>query len=285
MSNKPPNGPSLWSLPDNPYSQPAEEPPAPPPEAPKKPRRGFFKSVLFTFLKLLILIVFVVAGCEIISTQVGDGDLPWLRTVGKSDPSINSLLGENRTEGFSKRMNEIDDALFWEGLQPSLKLLDATAPEMARWVVELHDKKRIVYNFDLPFDHPAYERTVAFQTPLFSTLLLAPGFYDEPDLDKAAILAHEYRHYRQNFPKTMAERGKQLLTLKLFTDPDSNRLEDEAYLYQASFYEAYGEIPLWLQGVLEAKHLGKRVRDWGPDAKTLRRTDCRKRNAATGACE
>lgn len=205
--------------------------------------------------RLLLLLLAVIGLCRLVDAALGPDVVPGFRPVDTGRARTLILMSGNLTRGFGARADELDGDLYWEGLQGTVRLLELANPDVARWLLERHDRKRIVYNFRIPMDHPAYAGTLAFQSPVVPYLLLAPGFWEESDLDKAAVLVHEYRHSRQNFAKTMAERGWQLLTLKVLYAPDDNRLEDEAYLYQYGFYRAFGMNPGWLEYLLKQRDL------------------------------
>ncbi len=206
-------------------------------------------------LRFILLLLAVIGLCRFIDSALGPDRLADFQAVDTGRAQTLILMSGNLTQGFGSRADALDGDLYWEGLQGTVRLLELANPEIAGWLIDLHDRKRIVYNFRIPLDHPAYAGTLAFQSPVVPYLLLAPGFWEESDLDKAAILVHEYRHTRQNFAKTMAERGWQLLTLKVLYAPDDNRLEDEAYLYQYGFYRAFGMKPPWLEYLLRQRAL------------------------------
>lgn len=194
--------------------------------------------------ELLMLALAVVGLCHVLDYVIGDGALPGFRP-GKIKPA--------QLEAGHPMLKSSGKKDYLRALAAPIAILQATSPPIARWVTDLQKKDRIIYRFELPIDHPSYAGSLAFQSPLISYLLLSPGFWEQSDLDEAAILAHEYRHHRQNLFKLIAERASQVLSLRVIHDPDNNRLEDEAYLYQEKFYRAAGHVPDWLRDLLHRR--------------------------------
>lgn len=200
---------------------------------------------------MALLLLAVTGLCRLAELAMGPDEVSRFKSVDVS-PRIAALVSGNATAYLGPDPAP-DEA--WHALQPTLQLLEAANPDIAAWLSDLHARNRIVHGFRLPIDHPAYEGSLAFQSPVIPYLMLSPGFYAEPDIDKAAILAHEFRHSRQNFAKVVGERAWQGFTLKVFFKPDDTRLEDEAYLYQSDFYKAYGLRPSWLEYLLRERGL------------------------------
>lgn len=175
----------------------------------------------------------LVGVCHCLDAYWGDGALPGFKAV--------------RAIQKQAHITPVSTTDVTQALKATRGILQQTSPAVAEWVWDLQRRDRIIHHFQIPIDHPDYTVTLAFQSPMVHYLLLAPAFWQQSDIDKAAILVHEYRHSRQNVAKVLAVRGWQFLTLQAVFRPDANQLEDEAYQYQAHFYQAVGNVPFWLE--------------------------------------
>lgn len=178
----------------------------------------------------------MIGACLVLDKIIGDGPLPTF-IPGKYKIQTTPITQPKSTKDYQT------------ALQPVFQILRGTNPQIAFWLKQ----QTIQYQFVFPIDHPQYKETKALHVPFVNMLILGPSFWKETELDKAAIIAHEYRHSRQNFAKVIGERTSQLLSLQTFINPDATRLEDEAYLYQAAFYKAVGTEPDWLRYHLQAR--------------------------------
>jgi hypothetical protein len=197
--------------------------------------------------RIAILVILAVLGaCAVLDKFIGDGPLPQFATA----VHLGGIL--NVTKPAEDPPPDRRD--YEAALQPAIGILRATAPDIAQWVTRHRDSGSIVYEFALPVEHArSTTGTLAFLLPAVDMLVLTRDFWEQTDVDKAGILVHEYRHSRQNLTRKIVERGSQVLSLQIFHDPEATTLEDEAYLYQLSFYHALGQEPAWLRYHLRAR--------------------------------
>jgi hypothetical protein len=188
----------------------------------------------------LVTVLVVIGLGRVYDLAVGDGAIPAFTTRELTPLERERLVFQNTTAPLAQSNPARPSAEYWRGLQPTLALLRSVNPSVAEWVMGLYREGRIVFDLSLPVDHPAYQNTLAFQSPVVPYLMLAPGYWQQSDLEKAAILVHEYRHHRQSFPKLLSERMAQVLSLQVLFNPDATLLEEEAYRYQGEFYRALG---------------------------------------------
>jgi hypothetical protein len=126
----------------------------------------------------------------------------------------------------------------WQALQPTLSLLWAINPDIAVWLKQLNRHNRILWK-----THPTL-----FNWPVLASyewrlnyFYLGPRFWKLSEGDKAAVIAHEYFHYKQNKFWMVGDTVLETLTGKL---PEyGSRTEDEAHLYQLYAYKAMEMAP------------------------------------------
>ncbi len=193
----------------------------------------------------------------------GDGKLPAFNNIATQ---YAKEIHQNTTTKFiqDKIASEqpISDEEIWQHMQPTLKLLKALSPEIAQWVEDLHQAGKIRYTKEHPegnscgFDHISGELHLH---KVFFTL--------DKDGEKAAELAHEYRHARQNKWKVVShfispqhlynywgEKAAKKIGKKVSTEQwiYGSRIEDEAHLYEKQACQAMGisssGVDLYLTG-------------------------------------
>lgn len=131
-------------------------------------------------------------------------------------------------------IRETDSAeAHWHALQPSLSILKAINPDIAHWINRLNQNHRMLWK----------QHATLFNWPVLAsydwrndTFYLGPEFWKLQEGEKAAVLAHEYFHYRQNRFWLIADTLQEGLTGKL--SEYGSRTEDEAHLYQWYAYQA-----------------------------------------------
>ncbi|WP_373532042.1 hypothetical protein [Vampirovibrio sp.] len=203
------------------------------------------RSVL-SALKRWALCLFVLLGaCTFYDQIMGDGRLPAFNEVGHL-PEIHTLVHTNSTLDFPHTQAP---ARGWQALRQSRSLLSALSPEIAAWVYELRQNNRIVYN-ETPatlwlYSKPASTPMLAAYEGMSGKLYVGADFWHLSDGEKAAILAHEYRHARQNWPKQISVRLAQYLGGAQLSD--QSRLEYEAFDYERQARAALGLSPLMAQ--------------------------------------
>lgn len=198
---------------------------------------------VFSVLKRLILTLLILLGaCTLYDQAIGDGRLPRLNDL--SDISqFTAQARENTT--LSKLENPVAQP-DWKNLAASRELLTAVSPEIAAWLYALHEQNRIIY--DSPHHLSAFYGK-APETPVLAAyeklggkLYLGDDFWVLNDGEKAAILAHEYRHSRQSWPKVLSHRLAQLIGGGQLHYQSS--LEAEAFAYERQVRSALGLSPL-----------------------------------------
>lgn len=118
----------------------------------------------------------------------------------------------------------------WKKLQPSLAILRKVCPEAAKWVEDRHDKGKIVWEKGTIQTYARYDR-------IDEKLILCDCFLCKRDGEKAVTLAHEFRHSRQGWTKTVRRALAMVLT---GTDHDYF-VENDAYDFERQVYIAiYG---------------------------------------------
>lgn len=123
----------------------------------------------------------------------------------------------------------LDEGEYWEHIQPTLKVLRAVSPQAEKWVREKQETGKIKYDastgFYATFDFVSRELTIY------------PRFFDMEDGVKASILAHEWRHSRQNPEKFI----KYIMSYAITRELQTELVENDAYLYEAQCRESlYG---------------------------------------------
>lgn len=84
----------------------------------------------------------------------------------------------------------------WDGLQPSIRILEIIEPDVAIWIKEKHDSGKLVIQSGV-VDKLACYNGVTGNITIFECL------FAEDDLYKACVIGHEYRHSKQNFMKAV----------------------------------------------------------------------------------
>jgi hypothetical protein len=120
----------------------------------------------------------------------------------------------------------------------------AVSPEVALWLYQLHTQNRL--EFGQPAGTGLYAQkqegeALAAYLRLSGKLSIGPGFWTLTDGEKTAVLAHEYRHARQNWPKQISVQVSQLVTNGQLQY--ESRLEAEAFDYERQVRSALGLSP------------------------------------------
>ncbi len=185
-----------------------------------------------------------------------DGPLPTLHSIQSTAPELIPGLRLNTTRKLSNQDN-VSAQDYWQGLQPTLSIVKAVAPEIHQWVQDQHSTGRIIYETKLSgkkIDADADSETIAGYQNRNKTLHLEKAFWSLSDGDKATVLIHEYRHSRQSTYKGAREGMIQFLQ----GDPQryESLIEDEAYQYQLEAYRALGLRPSeFVIQYLKGRHL------------------------------
>jgi hypothetical protein len=208
---------------------------AAPPKDDAPPSR--LKRLMKSAKNVLILLAATIGGGNLYDAAVGDGPLPQFTPLAQSAPHLVGKLKENTTARLADQPTLSPDQV-WQALQPSLDILQAVSPEIAQWVHTMHQENRLHAN-GMHLVSAYYQSEIyAGYDQVRDQLILGPAFWKLSNGHKAATLAHEFRHARQNYPKIVSDKLTQLITLRGHTD--YCKVEDEAYLYQKNFYQALG---------------------------------------------
>jgi hypothetical protein len=212
--------------------------------------RAFVSQAFRTARNTLVMLLALVGGGQVYDAAIGDGPLPQMKQLSRVDPDLHQQALQNSTAELAwggKR--ERTESEYWEALQPTLKILRTVSPEIAEWVESQRASGKLSY--DLPSLHI---EPVAAYHPILRTLYINHDhFWGLKDGEKAAVLAHEYRHARQNIPKVTSSRLTQLLSGRFFEYPC--QLEDEAHLYEKALLEALGMSSYSAEDYLSQRNL------------------------------
>lgn len=148
-------------------------------------------------------------------------------------------LMETRHQSLTGKITDKDSTnSHWETLKHAQALLWAINPEISSWMARLHNEDRILWT-----EHPTL-----FNWPVLAsyhwqanTFYVGPGFWKLSEADKAAVIAHEYYHFKQNKLGMIGDTVLEILTGKM--QEYGSRTEDEAHLYQLYAYKAMDMPP------------------------------------------
>ncbi|WP_303673353.1 hypothetical protein [Vampirovibrio chlorellavorus] len=176
--------------------------------------------------------------CTLYDQGVGDGTLPGLNDL--------SGIREIRSAARQNSSRSLKGPAHWQSLSGGRSLLLALSPSLADWLYQLHHQRKIVYaapaHWQSAYGQSSETPLLAAYEPWSGKLYIGADFWTLSDGEKAAILAHEYRHARQNWPKVISHRLAQWLMhgqLQYHTP-----LEREAFDYERQARAALGLSPL-----------------------------------------
>lgn len=205
-------------------------------------RRAFFRDFLPPleadlrniprYVIRYIVILLALFGLLSLWTAYGDGPLPAFTDLLPSSPLVPSRVSSVHcmAEGASEETR-------WLGLAPALAILDEVNPEVASWVRQKHEAGQLVFT-DRYRSEDGKMPPLAKHDAFKHTLTVNRGLFAQNDGTTAAILAHEYRHSRQNLPKTILY----ALSFLLRAEGDPSIVENDALLYEGEAYIAvFGE--------------------------------------------
>lgn len=172
--------------------------------------------------------------CALYDQGIGDGKLPALNDVSGS-PEVLSAARYNSTLTIKGPAN-------WENLSGGRRLLLLLSPQLAEWLYQLNNRQKIIYetrgNWRSAYGKTSQTPLLAAYEPWSGKLYIGSAFWKLPDGEKAAVLAHEYRHSRQNWPKVLSHRLVQWITHGQLQYESS--LENEAFDYERQARAAFG---------------------------------------------
>jgi hypothetical protein len=200
-----------------------------------------------TTAKLYFMFLATIGGGFAYNAVVGDGPLPPMKQMDGNDAAWRQRL--NARLPYTQQFGAPSDEQHWTNLQPALAIVDEVSPEIGQWVRQQRDSGKL--SFSIP--DRTLEEALAAYDPLNKSLHIAPAFWQLRIGDQAAVLVHEFRHSRQNMPKSVAIRLTQLITGDILHYP--SQIEDEAYDYQLDFYRAIGLRPDEIEFYLTERNL------------------------------
>ena len=189
------------------------------------------KSVPRYFVRYSMLSLAILGAIQLWAAR-GDGPVPTFATL-----SAATALNPHQVSSGECMLRSKSATERWEGLAPALTILRNTNPDVADWVERTHEEGRLIFADGAKdaLDRVSYlAKFDLFQREL----RISPGMYAEPDGSVAAILAHEYRHSRQGFPKILCY----ALSFAFLKDGDPSIVENDAVIYEQEARRAiFGE--------------------------------------------
>lgn len=196
----------------------------------------------------MVYMVALVGLIQVTATLTGNGTVQPFRKLETLRPD----LTKTRYMVLTQNIDDNDSAeQHWEALQHSMSLLQAIDPEIANWMARLHAEKRIIWTKQPTlFNWPV----LACYSWYTNDFYFGPDFWKLSEGDKAAAIAHEYFHYKQNKLMMVSDTILEALSGKL--SEYGSRTEDEAHLYQWFAYQAMGMPPREIvQGYFRQRNL------------------------------
>jgi hypothetical protein len=200
---------------------------------------GAGQSALQAAGRILLILIAVIGLSTIYDEAIGDGQLPHLNRIAALQPAVTTLARQNSTQQLSADKTPLEA---WQALQPSRELLTGISPEISAWLYELHQQHRILYQEPEEslsiYAMPNGTETIAAYRHITGRLYLGHAFWRLSDGQKVAVLAHEYRHYRQNPAKRISRQLAQLAGMGRFDY--QSPIEEEAFAYERQALDALG---------------------------------------------
>lgn len=173
------------------------------------------RYLVVTILAIILFFGFL----SVYDLIVGD-KVPKLIKLSHIHPAT-TMAGYNTTK--NKNVEGKHD--LWLELQPTLKILDHVCPEAANWFRVKYATGKVVLNKESK-NYASYN-CVTDKVKINKLLL------NEVDGVKASIIAHEFRHSRQNWSKYV----KSFLSQLIFNKYEPRILETDAYLFEKEIKE------------------------------------------------
>lgn len=199
-------------------------------------RLSAVKALKFTTRTIFVLVV-ILGAATAYDSSVGDGELPSFAHLGYAsannlprpkfahDPDL-KLIYYRRPYNETHVKNHL-----WEEIHDSVRILYRISPRIGTWVRQQYQNDKIVFS----------DGNGSFCTYDYFTgvLTLRRGFFTQNEGKKAVMLAHEYRHSRQNYGKLLRYIASHLFT----SGGQESIVENDAYLYeQDAVLALFGEF-------------------------------------------
>jgi hypothetical protein len=214
-------------------------------------RQGIFLPLKIAFQRTSSVVICLLALIGFLDVMGGFLGSPVVLPFNSLGPEKPELM-KQRYLSLTLDIDKLDSPeAHWRALQPALSLLNAIQPDIAQWMVQLNREKRMLWK-PLPtlFNWPV----LASYDWRLNYFYLGPEFWKLNEGDKAAVIAHEYFHHRQNKPWMLGDTMLETVTGKL--SEYGSRTEDEAHLFQLAAYQAMGMQPSGIvTGYFRQRHL------------------------------
>jgi hypothetical protein len=200
-----------------------------------KPFLTRIKALGTSILNCCVLTLAILGGAEVYNRVYGDGPLPRFAI---DHGLTHAELDATKTLDLAGRHLTPQEG--WEGLQPSVEILNKVVPEVSDWLKKLHREGKII--FDLPPEAykgqygESFIGAVSTHHTQSGNLNISQGFWEMSEWEKAGFIVHEFRHSRQNIVKTLKISALNAVTGHS-REYSTGQIEAEAYLYEKAFYE------------------------------------------------
>ena len=130
-------------------------------------------------------------------------------------------MAQYNTSGHLTSRKKLNPTECWESIQMSLQILDQVCPESSNWVRSQYVKGKLDWTTEC-------NGTLATFNYQSRVLTINSSMFRLNDGVKASILAHEFRHSRQNFTKFFTSVAACVFHGKV----QPHIVEDDARLYE-----------------------------------------------------
>jgi hypothetical protein len=190
---------------------------------------------LSSLLNVVLYILALVGLIQIVGSFTGNETVQPFRSLQAFRPD----LLKNRDVVLTTSITDQDTTeQHWKALQPTLSILWAINPDISSWMIRLNHEKRIIWT-----RHPTLFNwpVIASYDWRMNDFYFGPSFWKLSEGDKAAVIAHEYFHYKQNKIWMVGDTMLETLSGKL--SEYGSKTEDEAHFYQLYAYQAMSMPP------------------------------------------
>ncbi len=185
---------------------------------------GDLRNIPRYLLRTLIGVA-VVCGLVCLWAAHGDGKLPGMAPLSGLDPycisSARCIADETTAEAR------------WNGLSPTLAILDKVNPAVAEWVRAKHGDGLVVFGDEYRTKGDPINAQAKYDR-FRDRLIVYRELFCENDGAIAIILCHEYRHSRQNFGKFC----QYVLSSLFVRGDDLSMIENDPIIYEHEAHDA-----------------------------------------------
>jgi hypothetical protein len=200
------------------------------------------RATFSTLRRWALFLLVLLGACTLYDQAIGDGPLPHINTL----EGVTKISTSNQINSTHHLPPPVTAKEGWQALKQSRTLLTGLSPGIAEWLYDLKRKNKIAYG-KMPATLSFYGKSadtpiLAAYEALSGTLYIGNDFWALNNGEKVAILAHEYRHARQNWAKQISVRLAQCMWAGQLSE--HSRLENEAFDYERQVRAALGLPPL-----------------------------------------